>query len=225
MNKNHVLLHTVFAIFCAFIIQNRSFAEPQNLSLLKKEIQNYHDSGQYEKELAQVVRQADHVIAQEVAMNAHRQHPKKLAIVLDIDETSLSNYPSIVRDDFTEDEEKVHRDLMAARGVVIQPMKAFYEHVLSEGVSIFFVTGRYESIRAQTIKNLKAAGYHDWTALYLKPNDYHQASVIPYKSKARETITRKGYTIIASIGDQESDLKGGYALHTFKLPNPYYYLP
>ena len=34
-----------------------------------------------------------------------------------------------------------------------------------------------------------------------------------------------GFTIILSVGDQESDLKGGYAERTFKLPNPVYYLP
>ena len=27
------------------------------------------------------------------------------------------------------------------------------------------------------------------------------------------------------MGDQESDLSGGYAERTFKLPNPVYYLP
>jgi len=28
--------------------------------------------------------------------------------------------------------------------------------------------------------------------------------------------------IIANIGDQESDLAGGFAEKTFKLPNPFY---
>jgi len=27
------------------------------------------------------------------------------------------------------------------------------------------------------------------------------------------------------MGDQESDLRGGYAEKTFKLPNPVYFLP
>ena len=35
-------------------------------------------------------------------------------------------------------------------------------------------------------------------------------------------ITADGYTIIANLGDQESDLAGGYAEKTFKLPNPFY---
>ena len=36
---------------------------------------------------------------------------------------------------------------------------------------------------------------------------------------------QQGYTILLSLGDQESDLTGGYAERTFKLPNPVYYLP
>jgi len=48
--------------------------------------------------------------------------------------------------------------------------------------------------------------------------------LVTFKSEARAAITKQGYTIIASIGDQYSDLKGGYAEKTFKLPNPYYYL-
>jgi hypothetical protein len=30
---------------------------------------------------------------------------------------------------------------------------------------------------------------------------------------------------VANFGDQPSDLKGGHAERTFKLPNPNYYLP
>jgi len=35
----------------------------------------------------------------------------------------------------------------------------------------------------------------------------------------------QGYDILLTIGDQYSDLKGGYADKGFKLPNPMYYLP
>ena len=38
-------------------------------------------------------------------------------------------------------------------------------------------------------------------------------------------LTEAGYTIVLSMGDQQSDLDGGYAERTFKLPNPVYFLP
>jgi predicted secreted acid phosphatase len=103
-------------------------------------------------------------------------------------------------------------------------LSLFYD-AQRHGVKVFFVTGRFESQRQATIKNLTRAGYKDWAGLYLRAENYNKPSVIPYKSEARKAIAQQGYTIIASIGDQYSDLKGGYAEKTFKLPNPYYYLP
>jgi HAD superfamily, subfamily IIIB (Acid phosphatase) len=50
-------------------------------------------------------------------------------------------------------------------------------------------------------------------------------ATIPYKAGTRAYIESKGYDIVADFGDQYSDLYGGYADRTFKLPNPSYYLP
>ena len=50
-------------------------------------------------------------------------------------------------------------------------------------------------------------------------------TTIHYKSATRAHIESLGYDIVANFGDQFSDLKGGYADRTFKLPNPNYYLP
>jgi predicted secreted acid phosphatase len=46
-----------------------------------------------------------------------------------------------------------------------------------------------------------------------------------YKSGTRAYIESQGYKIVADFGDQFSDLEGGYAEKTFKMPNPNYYLP
>jgi len=50
-------------------------------------------------------------------------------------------------------------------------------------------------------------------------------ATIPYKSGTRAYIESQGYDIVADFGDQFSDLLGGYADKTFKMPNPNYYLP
>jgi predicted secreted acid phosphatase len=50
-------------------------------------------------------------------------------------------------------------------------------------------------------------------------------ATIPYKSGTRAYIESMGYDIVADFGDQYSDLSGGYADQTFKMPNPNYYLP
>ena len=217
-------MYTFFAVICAFILNKSSFAEPANLTLLTEKIQAYHDSGAYQKELKHVMTRAHHFVVNRVQANAHHTPHEKLAIVLDIDETSLSNYDKIVARGFTTNHERIHRDVLAADVPAIKDMLTFYDDALKQGVAVFFVTGRIESDRRATIKNLKQAGYHDWAGLYLKPNNYNQPSIIPFKSQTRAAISKLGYTIIASIGDQQSDLTGGYAEKTFKLPNPFYYL-
>ena len=50
-------------------------------------------------------------------------------------------------------------------------------------------------------------------------------ATVQYKSGTRAYIESLGYDIVANFGDQFSDLQGGYADRTFKLPNPNYYLP
>jgi HAD superfamily, subfamily IIIB (Acid phosphatase) len=51
------------------------------------------------------------------------------------------------------------------------------------------------------------------------------ASAAYFKAPARGKIVAKGYTIVMNVGDQWSDLLGGYAERTFKLANPFYVIP
>lgn len=56
-------------------------------------------------------------------------------------------------------------------------------------------------------------------------DDGKSCPTIPYKSGTRAYLESLGWDIVADFGDQFSDLLGGYADKTFKLPNPNYYLP
>ena len=224
MNKFNASIHVFFSIACALIIQTKSYAEPANLSQLKETVKIYHDTGAYQKELSQVIAPARQYIIQRAKSNEKMTSPKKLAIVLDIDETSVSNYKNIVARDFANNSKIIHQAWLAANAPAIKPMLSLYHTALQQHVAVFFVTGRSESFRKPTAKNLKSAGYQQWSGLYFKPNSYKKASIIPFKTEARKTIVNQGYTIIASIGDQASDITGGYAEKTFKLPNPYYFV-
>ncbi|CAM2745829.1 acid phosphatase, class B [Legionella steigerwaltii] len=209
----------------AFLFANPIFSDPPNLTLVKIELKNYHDSGLYQKELTQVIQKAQKYIDQQAEINQKEKSHKKLALVLDIDETSLSNYQYMIKRDFGGNRNQFHKDIMAANAPVIKPMLTLYRDARNHGIKVFFVTGRNESERQATENNLHTAGYNGWSGLYLRPMNYTSKSIIPFKSHARKMITQKGYTIVASIGDQYSDLKGGYAQKVFKLPNPFYYLP
>ncbi len=58
----------------------------------------------------------------------------------------------------------------------------------------------------------------------LKPTGF-TGTTVDYKSGARKAIEDQGYRIVASVGDQYSDLAGGHEAAAFKLPNPFYFLP
>jgi predicted secreted acid phosphatase len=94
----------------------------------------------------------------------------------------------------------------------------------AHNVTVFFITGRHGNERDATVKNLKAAGYDGWAGLVLRP-DNDNRTVAGYKSGERAKIAEQGYTIIVNVGDQQSDLDGGYAERAYKLPNPFYYIP
>ncbi len=92
-------------------------------------------------------------------------------------------------------------------------------------VFFFFITGRHETQRPATERNLLDAGYLGYTRLIMEPPGSQYRSAADFKAPQRELIEQLGYTIIANIGDQPSDLDGGHAEQTFLLPNPFYRVP
>lgn len=201
-----------------------SFAqEPTNIGKLRHKIKQYYHSGAYMRDTKSVVERARSYINHQIKRINNKR--KKLAIVLDIDETSLSNYNKLEARNFIGDRITIHREILAGGAPAIKPMLSLYNEARYNGIAVFFVTGRTVSEKFATVKNLKEAGYRKWTGLYMRPDNYSKHSIVPFKSHARREISELGYTIIASIGDQESDIEGGYTMKGFKMPNPYYYIP
>lgn len=162
--------------------------------------------------------------------------PGKPAIVLDIDDTTLLTYNFERRigyafDDKAQDDYLRSTDMRSVFG-----MRKLVDWAHTRGAAVFFVTGRKEYQRDWSVRNLKHAGYRvpvDKRHVYLKddknPPPYlpcgDDCSTIEYKSGTRKHIESLGYDIVGNFGDQYSDLRGGYADRTYKLPNPMYYLP
>jgi predicted secreted acid phosphatase len=153
----------------------------------------------------------------------HGQQAKKLAVVLDIDETSLSNLSAIETDNFTFGTAS-RAEATDEIGKAIPSTLQLFNDAKSRGIAVFFITGRGEAVRAPTEDNLRREGYSDWKQLYLKPTG-STLTTVAYKTGAREDIEKQGYTIVANVGDQYSDLAGGHAKTAFKLANPFYFLP
>jgi acid phosphatase len=161
----------------------------------------------------------------------------KPALVLDIDETSLDNWPQMAQNDFGY---IINGDCGAAPGTAcgslawesqgrapaIAATLKLYKAARAAGVAVFFITGRKEAERAATEANLRAAGYDGWAGLVLRPDGTHSAySAASFKAGERARIVMQGYQVLATLGDQPSDLAGGYAEKAFLMPNPFYRIP
>jgi len=191
-------------------------------------ITEYIESGRYDADVARVVADADAWLTERA--------PKvtRPAIVLDIDETALSNWRAyrlnhwarILQGDCNLEHGPCNIRVWQAMGqsTAIAPTLRLVAHARALGVAVFFITGRPTENRAETERNLREQGY-TFERVILLPSDQRFASGVDFKAPERHRIADEGYTIVLTMGDQQSDLDGGAAERTFKLPNPVYFLP
>jgi len=199
-----------------------------NLYDAQQSIERYISSGAYEAEFARVVGDATTWLEQRAKL------VERPAIVLDIDETSLSNWSAYKVNGWARvvngpcNLERGPCGLRAwqdaARAPALKPTLSLVKRARTLGVAVFFITGRPGNLRAATERNLREQGF-EWEEVILEPIGSSYASAADFKAPERKKIAERGYTILLSLGDQQSDLTGGYAERTFKLPNPVYFLP
>lgn len=205
-------------------------AEPANIGDLKSEAVAYYDSGAHLTDLQLVTAPAIAWIREEAP------RVDRPAVVFDIDETALSNWEAVRANDFGRVIEGPCTALPAgpcgwrawdlkARSTVIAPTLDVFNTAKADGAAVFFITGRDESQRAATERNLADVGYAGFRQLIMEPVGAHFDSAADFKAPQRAKIEQQGYTIIANLGDQPSDLAGGSAEQTYLLTNPFYRIP
>ncbi|MEA2744052.1 MAG: hypothetical protein QOG25_2423 [Acetobacteraceae bacterium] len=205
-------------------------SEPANVGDAKNAATAYHDSGAYEHDLAAAGAPV------EAWLSERASSAVKPAIVFDIDETALSNWDVIKADDFGRVIPGPCAHLpdgpcgweawdLRSQDKAIDATLNIYRRARSLNVAVFFITGRPENQRRATERNLRAAGYGSWQQLIMPPNGAKFASAADFKAPRRADIEQAGYTIIANVGDQPSDLAGGHAERAFLLPDPFYRIP
>jgi predicted secreted acid phosphatase len=172
-----------------------------------------------------------------------------LAVVFDADDTTLwtydmedgamkFNFDPALQNTWVQD-----KKFPATPGMV-----DFVKAVEDKGYHVYGITGRTNDQEAATLANLSEQGYTafnadnfytKWTAqpggtalpqpAYVDcaaDSDPAKCSTVEYKAATRKHIEdADGVKIVLNIGDQFSDLQGGYSLRNVKLPNPTYYLP
>jgi predicted secreted acid phosphatase len=212
-------------IISAFLILTTtlSFAkQPENLSLLKQDLIRYHDSGQYDYDIAKAINKAHNYLQKRIDENKNNQ---KLAIVIDVDETAISNYSLMLNNDFGATKQILQAQWSDTNLPAIPATLQLYNFAKANKVQLFFVTGTGEQYRKATEQKLRHAGYKNWKQLFMRNVSDPKSSAIEFKSSIRKKIIAKGYDIVLNLGDQYSDLAGGYADYSVKIPNPYYFVP
>jgi len=206
------------------------WTQPANLGQAELDAAAYHDSGAYGRDLA--------TVDDEVGdwLTAQAPHTTRPALVLDIDETALSNWDEMKANGFGyipggpcsllphgpcgfEAWERLEQ------APALAPTLRLYKLARTLGIAVFFITGRHDELTTATAITLQRAGYEGWAGLVLEPAGSRYVHAADFKAPARAAIEAHGYTILATVGDQRSDLTGGHAVRGFLLPNPFYLIP
>ena len=237
MKIKNVLLGALFSTFL-FPMNNYAITlhgnEPTNIANVTKTAFDYYNSGDYFKDIEAMDQSAMAYLKQRISSGDVKKDPSHFAVVFDIDETLYSNigfekatlnigataFPLLTSGkDYTI---KYTDDIKPKTLLSTQKL---FEFAKENGLSIFIMTGNYENMRPVVEGRLKETNYSGWTKLILKPDDLKVNKTSDYKAAQRQLIEKNGYHILENIGDQDSDLEGGFSEMSFKLPNPFYFIP
>ncbi|XP_010438315.1 PREDICTED: acid phosphatase 1 [Camelina sativa] len=186
-------------------------------------VKNYYSSGQFDADYDVLV-----VYITNYAKTIKLAGNGKDAWVFDIDETLLSNFPYYKAHGYGSepyDNTQFNRWVVTGKAQAFDASLRLYNVLKELGFTIILLTGRDESQRSITEKNLLYAGYSGWNRLLLRGHEDQGKAATQYKSEQRAKVLKEGYTIHGSTGDQWSDLQGfALAARSFKVPNPLYYI-
>jgi predicted secreted acid phosphatase len=154
-------------------------------------------------------------------------------VLFNVDDTTLNTYSYDIFTNFVFSSGSSGVFVNAAVFHAVPHMVGLEHFAESKGYTVFFLTGRPVAQHDGTLTNLTGEGYDVVDAnLYLKDDTAAwlgscapTCTTTQYKSLTRQHIESLGYDIVANFGDQFSDLNGGFADKTFKIPNPMYFLP
>ncbi|SDD59113.1 HAD family acid phosphatase [Nocardioides lianchengensis] len=121
---------------------------------------------------------------------------ERLAVVLDIDNTSIASHYAWPRP--------------------VKRTRAFARRAAALGMTVHFATGRTRAQLEGVPEVLREAGYrYRGICVRRSPSEPLQAS----KLRCRKALERRGFTIVASVGNRLTDLQGGHTGRRFKLPD------
>src|SRR4029453_17258775 len=134
-----------------------------NVSVVKGQVKDYRASGHWDQDIANVATECTRLTREAVARGA------RPAVVFDVDETLLSNWPYIMEYDFARVPSLFAVWAERSECPAIEPVQQFYLAMRGAGVATFVITGRGESLRAATVRNLERQGISGWAGISFRP--------------------------------------------------------
>jgi predicted secreted acid phosphatase len=190
--------------------------KPVNLSIAREEVQQYYESGKFDLELDEVIKQAKIEFDKVDFKN-------NSVVIFDVDETAVDNYGLAKEMGFGYVYEMNKKWNAEMKAPAIKGVKEFYDFLLSKGAKIIFLTGRNFPEYEATYGNLVKVGYTTFDTLITQIGDEKKMKNKEFKSSKRIWLTKQGYEIVGTVGDQWTDLEGEYHGIQVKIPN-YLYL-
>lgn len=190
--------------------------KPVNLSIAREEVKQYYESGKFDEEL-------DEVIAEAKEKFSKVEFKQNSVVIFDVDETALNNYELAEQMGFGYVYEMNKKWNTEMKSPAFPQVKELYDFLLSKGARIIFLTGRNFYEYDVTYQNLINAGYTVFDTLITQIGDETKMKAREFKSGKRIWLTKQGYEIVGTVGDQWTDLEGEYHGIQIKIPN-YLYL-
>lgn len=217
MIKKYSLCATFIFLLSFFSSQPNAPKKPINLTLARNAVENYYECGQYDTDVCNVVQKA---------ISHFKKIPitKKSVVIFDIDDTILSNYCDEKSIAFGYIPKLSHEWILHADAPQIPQTFELYTYLVSRGFHIIFLSGRKHDEYDATIQNLQKEGFRVFDRLIVRSIDEESLTAQEFKTNRRKALIREGFAIVGTIGDQCSDLLGGYAEYGVKIPNYRYIL-
>ena len=187
-----------------------------NLSEIKSQIISYYESEKINKDYQKAIDAKMNELKKAIKQNSQN---KMAAVVFDIDETILSNYPGMKEMDFGYISKLWDEWIKKGIAPVIEPTKKLYEYLVQKNIKVIFISGRYNDQYEITKQNFYNVGITKFDTIITKVRGKSYPTAGKFKEEIREELVKKGYTIIACVGDQWSDMEGKHTGIKIKLPN------
>lgn len=209
----HKQIWQIFSYYLVFYVPVSA------ISMTTSELEMYDRKGHYQAELAQKVEDCKTLLSRWLEKH---QPIEKPAAIFDIDETILSNMALIRKSGYRFTKNDFNQQVESSEPQRIESTYTLLKALHEKAITVFFVTGRTESMCEVTAAQLAAAG--------IKPEVYHSITCTPsndhavwkFKQAMRDKLAQQGYTIVLNISDQDKDLIDTKTGVICKLPNPFY---